>query len=61
MFLCDTWHAILQDEAIREAEEAAEEYVEGDEDDDEEDEEDEEVEYVNEEDIDFGGVRSPAE
>ncbi len=50
-----TFSAIIsaQEEAIKEGDMAADEYVEGDEDDDE-DEED--IQYVNEEDIDFDAV-----
>ena len=47
----------LQEEAVKEADEAAEEYVEADE--DEEDEEEEEIEYVNEDELDFAEVRIP--
>ena len=43
-----------QEEAIKEGDAAADEYVEGD--DDEDEEEEEEVEYVNEEDLDFDAV-----
>ena len=44
----------LQEEAIKEGDAAADEYVEGD--DDEEEDEEEEVEYVNEEDLGFDAV-----
>ena len=43
-----------QEEAIKEGDAAADEYVEGD--DDEDEDEEEEVEYVNEEDLDFDAV-----
>ncbi len=45
----------LQEEAVKEADEAAEEYVEADEDEDE-DEEEEDVQYVNEDELDLGEV-----
>lgn len=41
---------------MKEADEAAEEYVEADE--DEEDEDEEEIEYVNEDEVDLGEVRA---
>ena len=41
---------------MKEADEAAEEYVEADEDEDDEDEE--EIEYVNEDELDLGEVRA---
>lgn len=48
----------LQEEAVKEADEAAEEYVEADEDEDE-DEEEEDVQYVNEDELDLGEVSTP--
>ena len=45
----------LQEEAIKEADEAAEEYVEADEDEDD-DEEEEEIEYLDEDEINLGKV-----
>ena len=44
----------LQEEAVKEADEAAEEYVEADE--DEEEEEEEEIEYVNEDELNLDEV-----
>lgn len=46
---------VLQEEAIKEADEAAEEYVEADEDEDD-DEEEEEIEYLDEDEIKLGEV-----
>ncbi len=45
----------MQEEAVKEADEAAEEYVEADEDEDE-DEEEEDIQYVNEDELDLGEV-----
>lgn len=45
----------LQEEAIKEADEAADEYVEADEDEDDDDEE-EEIEYLDEDEVNLGEV-----
>lgn len=46
----------LQEEAVKEADEAAEEYIEADEDEEDEDEED--IQYVNEDEVDLGEVKA---